>query len=332
MSSIKINQKIPLNQASDFDLEALRPVSWDDYVGQDRVKSSLRLILQAAKKRGECSDHILFYGQAGLGKTTLAYLAGKEMGVGVRSTTGPNLLKVGDVAAILSNLEANEILFIDEIHRMSSSAEEALYPALESRKLHLVVGKGPSARTVSIDLPPFTVVAATTKAHMLSSPLRSRFGAVLRLDYYSVLEIGRIISRSASILGVDIRPEAISRISRAARFTPRVANRLLRRARDYAEIYGKGVIEEKTALDVLDLLEVDEVGLERIDRELLTAIVKKFGGGPVGLAALGAVLNEEIDVIESVYEPYLMSLGFLNRTRMGRVVTDKGRSHIEGAG
>ena len=215
MSSIKMNQKAPLNQVSDLDLEALRPVSWDDYVGQDRVKSSVRLVLQAAKKRGECSDHLLFYGQAGLGKTTLAYLVGKEMGVGVRSTTGPALLKVGDVAAILSNLEPNEILFIDEIHRMSSSAEEALYPALESRKLHLVVGKGPSARTVSIDLPPFTVVAATTKAHMLSSPLRSRFGAMLRLDYYSALEIERIISRSADILGVEVRPEGGSPVGEA---------------------------------------------------------------------------------------------------------------------
>ncbi|MAF79949.1 Holliday junction branch migration DNA helicase RuvB [bacterium] len=306
----------------------LRPTTWDEYVGQDKVKKNVQLIIEAAKQREESPDHLLFYGQAGLGKTTLAYLVGKEQGVNVRSTTGPALEKVGDVAAILSNVEPYEILFIDEIHRISRAAEEVFYPALESRKLHLVVGKGPSAKTVSIDLPPFTVIGATTKANMLSSPLRSRFGATFRLDYYSLEDIEAIILRSAHILGVRIEDGGVRSLAKASRFTPRTANRLLRRARDYAQVHGDGVITEGVVQNTLQMLDVDELGLEQVDRNLLQAIIEKFNGGPVGLGALSASLQEEDGTIADVYEPYLMSIGFLNRTHMGRVVTREAYQHL----
>lgn len=307
---------------------ALRPTSWDEYVGQEKIKRNVRLIVEAAKQRGEPSDHLLFYGQAGLGKTTLAYLIGREAGVRVRSTTGPSLERVGDVAAILSNIEPNEILFIDEIHRINKAAEEVFYPALESRKLHLVVGKGPSAKTLSIDLPPFTVIGATTKANMLSSPLRSRFGAMFRLDYYSLSDIEAILRRSAGILGVGIQEEAVSLLARASRFTPRTANRLLRRARDFAQVHGNGEITKDTVLETLRMLEIDDLGLEEMDRTLLRAIIEKFHGGPVGLGALAAALSEEAGTIEDVYEPYLMSLGLLNRTSMGRVAAKEAYAYL----
>jgi len=300
---------------------ALRPTRWEDYVGQEKVKTNLHLIIDAAKERGESCDHMLFYGQAGLGKTTLAYLIGKEMNINVRSTSGPALEKAGDLAAILSNLEPFEILFIDEAHRINKIVEEILYPAMETRKLHLIVGKGPSARTFSLDLPPFTIIAATTKVNLLSNPLRSRFGATLRLDYYSTSDIEKIISRSAKILNVPITPEAVKMLAAASRFTPRVANRLLKRARDYAQVYKSKVINEDIVSKTLALLDVDSAGLEEADRELLKIIIKKFKGGPVGLKALGAALNEEPGTIEDVYEPFLMKLGLLNRTPGGRVAT-----------
>ncbi|OGG40216.1 Holliday junction DNA helicase RuvB [Candidatus Jorgensenbacteria bacterium RIFCSPLOWO2_01_FULL_45_25b] len=323
-------KKQPIQTSDDKEVDiALRPSSWDEYVGQTKIKESVRLILEAAKQRGESSDHLLFYGQAGLGKTTLAYLIGREMGVSVRSTTGPTLERTGDVAAILSNLEPHEILFIDEVHRMSSAAEEILYPALESRKLHLVVGKGPSAKTVSIDLPPFTVIAATTKVNMLSSPLRSRFGAIFRLDYYQTEDIQMIIKRSANILGAEIKEKAVHRLAKASRLTPRVANRLLRRARDYAQVHQENIIDEEAVLRTLEMLEVDEFGLERADRELLQTMIEKFKGGPVGLSSLGAAIHEEPGTIEEVFEPYLIMLGLLNRTPMGRIVTEKGREYLE---
>ncbi|MDO8752192.1 MAG: Holliday junction branch migration DNA helicase RuvB [Candidatus Wolfebacteria bacterium] len=306
----------------------LRPQTWDEYVGQEKVKENIRLILEAARQRQESPDHLLLYGQAGLGKTTLAYLIGKETGAHVRPTTGPALEKIGDIAAILSNLSPYEILFIDEIHRMSRAVEEVFYPALESRKLHLVVGKGPSAKTVSIDLPPFTVIGATTKASLLSAPLRSRFGGMFRLDYYTLLDIEAIIRRSARILGVEIADGAVSMLAKASRFTPRTANRLLRRARDRAQVHHNGLISEDVLGETLRMLDMDELGLERVDRDLLRVTIEKFGGGPVGLGALSAALGEEEGTIEDVYEPYLMSIGFLNRTRMGRVATPEAYRYL----
>ncbi len=329
----------------------LRPSRWDDYIGQEKVKTNLRLIIDAAKGRGEVADHILFYGQAGLGKTTLAYIVGKEMGTNVRSTSGPALEKAGDIAAVLSNLEPNEILFIDEIHRINKLVEEILYPALESRKLHLIVGKGPSAKTFSLDLPPFTVIGATTRINPLSAPLRSRFGATFRLDYYQPEDIEKIIERSAKILGVGIAKQATKKLARASRFTPRTANRLLKRARDYAQIYpvrGKTseempaapparasnginipLINENVVVKTLEMLDVDDLGLEETDRELLRIIVKKFNGGPVGLKTIAAALNEEMETIEGVYEPFLMRMGLLHRSPLGRIATPLAYEHLK---
>lgn len=307
---------------------ALRPTNWSDYVGQDKVKKNLRVILDAAKKRGESCDHLLFYGQAGLGKTTLAHLVAKEMNAGLKITSGPTLEKMGDLAAILSNLEKGEVLFIDEAHRLNRQIEEVLYPALESRKLHLVVGKGPGARILSLDLPPFTLVAATTRANLLSGPLRSRFGASFKLDYYDVPDIETIIKRSAKLLKLNIAPTAISLIAQASRFTPRVANRLLKRVRDYAEVNNLKEINEEAAKETMAMLEIDHLGLEPTDRQLLTAIIEKFHGGPVGIQTLAAALNDDRGIIEDVYEPYLMSIGLLNRTPAGRLVTPAAYKHL----
>ncbi|MDI6821051.1 MAG: Holliday junction branch migration DNA helicase RuvB [Patescibacteria group bacterium] len=306
----------------------LRPAKWNEYVGQENVKANLRLIIDAAKGRNENCDHLLFYGQAGLGKTTLAYLIGKEMGVNVRSTSGPALERAGDVAAILSNIEPHEILFIDEAHRINKLTEEVLYPAMESRQLHLIVGKGPSARTFSLDLPPFTIIAATTRANLLSSPLRSRFGATFRLDYYQPQDIEKIIERSAKILDIQITPGAVTLLAKASRFTPRVANRLLKRTRDYAQINKQKNIDENVSKETLKLLEIDFLGLEKTDRELLHIIIKKFNSGPVGLKTLGAALNEEMGTIEEVFEPFLMKIGFLSRTPAGRIATPLAYEHL----
>jgi Holliday junction DNA helicase RuvB len=307
----------------------LRPAAWKDYVGQEKVKANLKLIIDAAKGRNETCDHILFYGQAGLGKTTLAYIVGKEMNMNVRSTSGPALEKAGDIAAVLSNLEPNEILFIDEIHRINKLVEEILYPALESRKLHIIVGKGPSAKTFSLDLPPFTVIGATTRINPLSAPLRSRFGATFRLDYYQPEDIEKIIERSARILGVKITKEAAKKLAWASRFTPRTANRLLKRTRDYAQVYKKVEIDEEAVRKTLEMLDIDEMGLEETDRELLRIIIKKFNGGPVGLKTLSAALNEEMETIEGVYEPFLMKLGLLHRSPLGRIATPLAYEHLK---
>lgn len=320
-------KKTPKDDELNLEL-LLRPTRWEDYVGQEKVKTNLKLIIDAAKGRGESTDHLLFYGQAGLGKTTLAYLIGKEMGASVRSTSGPALEKAGDIAALLSNLEPHEILFIDEIHRINKLVEEILYPALESRKLHLIIGKGPTAKTFTLDLPPFTVIGATTRVNLLSAPLRSRFGATFRLDYYNFEDIEKIVKRSAEILGVRITPEAVCELAKAARFTPRTANRLLKRARDYAQVYKKQAIDEEVVLKTLAMLEVDALGLEEADRELLRIIIKKFGGGPVGLKTLAASLNEEMETIEEVYEPFLMKLGLLHRTPSGRIATELSYKHL----
>ncbi len=307
---------------------ALRPTSWEDYVGQTKLKANLKTILDAAKKRGEPPDHLLFYGQAGLGKTTLAYLVAKEMGANIKVTSGPTLEKMGDLAAILSNLEKGNVLFIDEAHRLNHMIEEVLYPALESRKLHLVVGKGPGARTLAIDLSPFTLIAATTRANLLSGPLRSRFGASFRLDYYNLSDIEAIIRRSAKLLKLAINDGAVKIIAQASRFTPRVANRLLKRVRDYVEVNDFKEIDEGAAQKTLEMFEIDNSGLELTDRQLLKVIIEKFRGGPVGIQTLAAALNDDQGIIEDVYEPYLMSVGFLLRTPSGRIVTPAAYKHL----
>ncbi|MDR3582101.1 MAG: Holliday junction branch migration DNA helicase RuvB [Candidatus Pacebacteria bacterium] len=307
----------------------LRPVVWDEYIGQEKIKDHLKVILGAAKKRNEAADHLLFSGPAGLGKTTLAYLVARDLGGTVKTTSGPALEKVGDLAAVLTNLNPGEILFIDEAHRINPMIEEVLYPAMEARKLHLVVGKGPSARTLTLDLPPFTLIAATTRENLLSQPLRSRFGATLRLGYYTIDDIKRILERSAGILGVKTNEAAMDILARASRGTPRVANRLLRRARDFAEMHDKEVIDEAAAQNTLAMLEVDEAGLEPQDRRLLMTMIEKFKGGPVGINTLAAALSEERGVIEDIYEPYLMTLGFLQRSPSGRIVLPAAYRHLK---
>lgn len=306
----------------------LRPSIWEEYIGQENIKRNLHLIIEAAKQRKESCDHLLFYGQAGLGKTTLAYLISKEMGANIKSTSGPALEKASDIAALLTNVESHDIIFIDEVHRINKLIEEILYPAMESRKLHLIVGKGPSARTLTLDLPPFTIIAATTKANLISNPLRSRFGATLKLNYYTKEDIGKIIERSTKILKTGITKEATELLAGASRFTPRIANRLLKRCRDYAQVYEEKEINESVVRKTLEMLQVDQCGLEEADRYLLETIIKKFKGGPVGLKALSAALNEEAGTIEDVYEPFLMALGLLHRTPQGRIVTEEAYEHL----
>ncbi len=316
------------NEDQNIDI-TLRPTEWEEYVGQGKIKDSLQVILEAATKRKEVADHLLFSGPAGLGKTTLAYLVARSLGGSIKTTSGPALEKTGDLAAILTNLSPGEILFIDEAHRVNPMIEEILYPAMESRKLHLVVGKGPSARTLSLDLPPFTLIAATTRENLLSQPLRSRFGATMRLGYYTAEDIKKIVHRSAKILGTKMTPEAVEIIAGASRGTPRVANRLLRRARDFAQVRGDQAIDEAAARKTLEMLEVDEAGLEPQDRKLLMTIIEKFHGGPVGVNTLAAALSEDRGVIEDIYEPYLMTLGFLQRSSAGRIVLPAAYKHLK---
>jgi Holliday junction DNA helicase RuvB len=308
--------------------QALRPSLWDEYIGQEKIKRNLEIIIKAAKHRGESMDHLLFSGPAGLGKTTLAYLTARELGAQVKTTSGPALEKVGDLAAILTNLEPRDILFIDEAHRINRMIEEVLYPAMESRKLHLIVGKGPSARTLSIDLPPFTLIAATTRENLLSQPLRSRFGATFRLTFYGQNDIEQILKRSAKLLNIALDDDSIEMLARASRATPRVANRLLKRARDFAQVEGVEHLKEDIIRKTLELLDIDERGLEPSDRRLLELIIHKFNGGPVGLNTLAAALNEERGVIEEIYEPYLMTLGFLQRTPAGRTALPAAYEHF----
>ncbi|HEY7705671.1 MAG TPA: Holliday junction branch migration DNA helicase RuvB [Gaiellaceae bacterium] len=307
---------------------SLRPRSLEDFVGQARVKEQLAIALEAAKTRGEALDHVLLVGPPGLGKTSLAYIVREELGVGIRTVAGPALERKGDLAAILTALEQRDVLFVDEIHRLSSAVEEVLYPALEDFRLDIVVGQGPAARTLTLDVPPFTLVGATTRTGLLTTPLRDRFGMTFRLDYYEPEELAVIVRRSAGILGVEILDDAAGEIARRARGTPRVANRILRRVRDVAEVRHAGAITTAIAREALELLEVDQAGLERTDRELLAAVAHKFGGGPVGLSTLAVALGEEPDTIEDVYEPYLLQLGFLQRTPRGRVLTELGRAHV----
>ncbi len=307
---------------------ALRPALWDEYVGQDQIKANLNILLKAARERKQTPEHILFYGPAGLGKTTLAHLIAKEVGGSLKVTSGPAIERVGDLASILTNLSTGDILFIDEIHRLNRAIEEVLYPAMESGRLDIIIGKGPSARTVQLELPPFTLVAATTRIALLSSPLRSRFsGGSFRLDFYTDDDIQTIIKRSAEILGIESEEEALREIARRSRFTPRTANYLLKRCRDFAQI-NQTKLSKDSADKALKLLGVDEKGLTEIDRKLLTLIVDKFGGGPVGLSTLAASLSEDMATIEEVHEPYLLQLGFIERTPRGRIITEEGRRHL----
>jgi Holliday junction DNA helicase RuvB len=319
----------PEVKPEDEELErSLRPKSLDDFVGQERVKEQLSIALEAAKRRGEALDHVLLAGPPGLGKTSLAYIVRNELGVGIRTVAGPAIERKGDMAAILTGLEEHDVLFVDEIHRLNRAVEEILYPALEDFRLDIIVGQGPAARTLTLDLPPFTLIGATTRTGLLTTPLRDRFGMTFRLGYYDQDDLATIVRRSAVILGVDTEAGAADEIARRSRGTPRVANRILRRVRDVAEVRHQGAVTVEIAREALELHEVDERGLERVDRELLRAIAERFGGGPVGLSTLAVALGEETDTIEDVYEPYLLQLGFIQRTPRGRVITDLGREHL----
>jgi Holliday junction DNA helicase RuvB len=307
---------------------SLRPRTLDDFVGQERVKEQLQIALDAAKARGEALDHVLLDGPPGLGKTSLAQIVRNELGVGIRQVAGPALERKGDIAAILTTLEPRDVLFVDEIHRLNRAAEEILYPALEDFRLDIIVGQGPAARTLTLDLPPFTLIGATTRTGLLTTPLRDRFGLTFRLDHYNPTELAAIVRRSASILGVEIADDAAELVARRSRGTPRIANRILRRVRDVAEVRHQGIVTTAIAEEALALLEVDAVGLERFDRELLRCVIERFSGGPVGLSTLAVALGEEPETIEDVYEPYLLQLGFLQRTPRGRTVTERGREHL----
>jgi len=306
----------------------LRPRTLDEYIGQREVKANLSVLLTAAKGRGEAADHVLVYGPPGLGKTTLATIVARELGVNIRYTSGPAVERAGDLAAILTALDERDVLFIDEIHRLNRAVEEILYPAMEDYALDVMIGKGPSARSLRLNLKPFTVVGATTRAGRISSPLRDRFGATYRLDFYSDEELNEIVHRSARILEVEIDDPAAGAIARRGRGTPRIVNRLLKRVRDHAQVNGDGRVDASTAMTAMRAMEIDDEGLDSTDRKLLAAIVQKFASGPVGVQALAAVLSEEVETIEDVYEPFLLRLGFIDRTPQGRIATEAARQHL----
>ena len=308
---------------------SLRPKCLDDFIGQEKIKKNLDILMQAAKKRDETIEHILFHGSSGLGKTTLSYLVANEMGKNIRITSGPAIEKVGDLGAILTNMEDGDILFIDEIHRLNKLIEEVLYPAMEDYALDIIVGKGPSARTIRLDLPKFTLVGATTRIDLISSPLLNRFGISQRLEFYNNEEIEYIIKRSSKILGIEIDSIGAKRIAQSSRQTPRIANRLLKRVRDFAQVKSNGIINENVVEKTFDYLEIDETGLEHTDRKILEIIIEKFNGGPVGVSTLAASLSEQEDTIEYVYEPYLLQLGFIERTSRGRKVTKLAYNHLK---
>jgi len=315
----------------DSDIEAyevpferdLRPKYLNDYIGQDAVKEKLKILIEAAKKRNEPPEHILFHGPPGLGKTTLAHIIANEMGVNIKITAGPVIEKAGDLAAIITNLEENDILFIDEIHRLNKAVEEIMYPALEDFVLDIVIGKGPSAKTFRINLPKFTLIGATTRAGLIAAPLRDRFGASYRLDFYNPEDIEKILNRSVKILGIKYDKEGISEIARRSRGTPRIANRLLKRVRDYAQVKGEGIIDKKITIEALKMLEIDEMGLDSMDKKIMLTIINKFKGGPVGIETLAVAVSEEPDTIEDVYEPFLIQIGFIQRTSSGRKATQR---------
>jgi len=306
----------------------LRPRSLEEYVGQEEVKSNLRVFVEAAKSRGEALDHVLFSGPPGLGKTTLAYIMASELRVNVKATSGPVIERPGDLAAILSSLKEHDILFIDEIHRLNHVVEEILYPAMEDFQIDILIGQGPSARSIKLNIPPFTLVGATTRAGLLTFPLRDRFGISFRLEFYSPAELEKILMRSARILNVELDPSGAREIAKRSRGTPRIANRLLRRVRDFAQVKGEGKIERDIADRALKLLEVDEMGLDRMDRKILLTVLEKFNGGPVGLDTLAVAVNEEKETLEDVYEPYLIQVGFLDRTPRGRRITPPAAAHL----
>lgn len=318
-------EKMSRDNELDF---TLRPRNWDEYIGQEKIKKNLQIIIEAAKRRSEPIEHLLFYGGSGLGKTTLSYIIAQSLGRNIRTIAGPTIEKVGDLAAILTNLSEGDVLFIDECHRINKMIEEFLYPAMEDFKLHLILGKGPMARTMDLELPKFTLIGATTRLALLSAPLRNRFGATFQLDYYKKEDIEKIIERSSRILGVIIEPRALSIIANCSRFTPRVANRLVKRIRDFAQVEGKGIITEEIAKNGLNFLEIDKIGLEPGDRKIIEAIIHKFNGGPVGLQTLAAATAEEKDAILDVYEPYLMQMSLIERTPKGRIATKNAYEHF----
>ncbi len=318
----------PKKEDKTLDL-ALRPQSFSQYIGQEKIKRNISIIIEAAKKRGDpCIEHLLFYGGSGLGKTTLSYLVSKEMGCGIRVIAGPSIKKTGDLAAILTNLREGDVLFIDELHRMNRMCEEMIYPAMEEFKLNLIIGNGPMARTMDLKVPPFTLIGATTRLAFLSSPLRSRFGATFRLDLYTKEEIEEIIQRSASILDIKIKKDAIKAIASCSRFNPRVANRLLKRVRDFSEVEGSGTVSKKEVERAFSFLDIDEMGLESGDKKILQTLKEKFSGGPAGLQSLSIASSEEQETIIDIYEPYLVQIGFIKRTPRGRILTEKAKKYL----